>query len=416
MNLRDNFQIDDLAYEAEETGEPSAPAEHFYSDGGTAMVGEPIPGSGLPADQVELQSTDMRPYMAIPGLAKMEADVTKARYGGSTIQDAAAAEKQGQPAGQPGQPAQGPGRFDRRRFEGFIFNEMGGNPFEIDVVREVDKKTAESLPKLFNQVFKGNAIWEDRGRLSKKQQDFWQNEVKRFRSHLKDRVTSDRKTKVDYYNFMMKNFDNEAKETEARAKRQAAQAEKEGKGTTTSVKDMRKRLDDIQRTKRDILKRQGEIMQKATMSGATEVPEEFEAEFMELADQLKYINNEAHQILMKTDSEYRIKKTPLAQAHSKKPTAADLVAPKPKPSGEPAKPETVKGKLPDQPAQPTSEPSSRIPKVEPKKPAGSAPGPAPKYKPHPKGTPVAVRRDDRTGKLMGQMQDGSVVWLDEVKG
>lgn len=424
MKLRDNFEIDDLAYGAEgtgPTGEPPAPTEYFFGDGGTATVGEPIPGSGLPADQVELRSTDMRPYMAIPGLAQAEAEVTKARYGGSSIQDSAAAgaaAKQGQPAGAPGQPGQmrPPTQYDRRRFEDIVFKDMGGNPFEIDVVREVDKRTAESLPKLFNQVFKGQAIWEDRGRLSKKQQDFWQGEVKKYRAHLKDRVTSDRKTKIEYFNFMMKNFDNEAKEYEARTKKQQEQT----KGTVTEVKDMRKRLDDIQKTKRDILKRQGEIMQRATQAGSTEIPEEFEAEFMELASQLKYINEEAHGILMKTDQNYRIKKTfpnETVKSHSNAPKAADLVAPKP------AAPGVVTKKLPDQtgepePAQPaaTETPSSRIPKVEPKKPGQTVEGKEFKYKPHPKGTPVAVRRDERTGRLAGKMADGSIVWLDEVKG
>jgi hypothetical protein len=417
MRLRDNFEIgaEELPGEVDLSASQAQPKQYFFDDGGSATVGQPMPGSGRPADQVELQSTDIAPYMRDPGLAKAQADVTKARYGGSSIQDSAAAEaaaQKGQPGqaeipGQPGQP-----QYDRRRFESVVFQNMGGNPFEIDVVLEVDKLTAESLPQLFNQVFKGQAIWEDRGRLSKKQQAFWQDELKRYRAHVKDRVTSDRKTKIDYYNFMMKNFDNESKEHEARIKRQQAQS----KGTTADAKDMRKRMDDLQKTKRDILKRQGEIMQKATQAGASEVPEEFEAEFLELAEQLKFINQEAHNILMKTDQNYRLKKTlpnETVASHSNAPKAADLVAPKPA-----DQPKVVTGKLPSQPPESSKAdtPSSRIPKVEPKKPKETVEGQEFKYKPHPKGKPVAVRRDERTGRLVGKMEDGSFVWLDELKG
>jgi hypothetical protein len=210
---------------------------------------------------------------------------------------------------------------------------------------------------------------------------------------------------------MMKNFDNEEKQAEAAEKRRLAAAEKAGKGQTP--KDTQKRLDDIHKTKLDILKRQGEIMQKAIVGGSNEIPEEFEAEFMELASQLKYLNSQAHEILMRTDAEYRRSKTPLVSAHKKAPTAAELVAPKP----EPQAPEVVTKKLPDQLPKAEDKPSSRIPKVEPKKPTAKAEGGGEfKYKPHPKGTPEAVVRDERTGKLVGKMKDGSIVWLDEVKG
>ena len=46
-------------------------------------------GVDIDGNPFTLQETDIQPYIDDPGLAQMEADVTKARYGGSAIQDVA---------------------------------------------------------------------------------------------------------------------------------------------------------------------------------------------------------------------------------------------------------------------------------------------------------------------------------------
>ena len=398
MLLRDNFggdEIDDLAYESPESGAPLAPPRRYFADGGYADVGAPIPGSGRTADQVELKSTDMRPYMAIPDLASQQAEVTKARYGGSSIQDSAAA---GAPYEKPKAPGGGGPGFDRGKFENVVFQQMGGNPFDIDVMREVDRVTASELPRIFGQVFRGQAIWEDRGRLNKKQMDFWQDEVKRFRAHVKDRIESERKTKIDQYNFMMKNFDTEQKETEAAHKRVQEQEKDflsrrkdEAKEARTDMKDMQARMGRLQGDKRQILKRQAEIIKEGTDLKTGSLTPEAEAEFTELANQLKYINTQSHKLLMATDADYRMQQV---AKNVPSETAASHAKTQPKPTEEEPKlagkqPEVVRKKLPE-----TAETGKY------------------KFAPHPLGEPVEVRRH-KSGRLMGKMQDGSIVWLDE---
>ena len=397
MRLRENFspEIDDLAYEDVDSGAP-ATQRRYFADGGYADVGTPIPGSGRPTDQVELKSTDMRPYMAIPDLAKQEAEVTKARYGGSSIQDSA-----GAPYEKPKAPGESGPAFDRGKFEKVVFGQMGGNPFEIDVIREVDRITAAELPKIFAQAFRGQAIWEDRGRLNKKQMEFWQDEVKRFRAHVKERVDSERRTKIDTYNFMMKNFDNEAKEREAALKRVQDQEKDflsrrkdEAKNARTEMKDMQARMERLQGDKRQILKRQAEIIREGTDLKTGELTPEAEAEFTELANQLKYVNTQTHKMLMASDPEYRTQQaaknvpSEVQPSHAKtqpKPQAAEE---EPKPAGK--QPEVVRKKLPE-----TADTGKY------------------KFAPHPLGNPVEVRRH-KSGRLMGKMQDGTIVWLDEV--
>jgi hypothetical protein len=251
-----------------------------------ADVGEPIPGSGLPADQVQLQPTNIKMLQADPTLGQKEADVLKARYGGETSTEikSAAPEK---PAEQ-----QGP-IYDRQRFEQILFQDMGGNPYEIDPMKEVDRITAEEMPKLFDHIFRGKAIWADRGRLSKKQQDFWQNELRQYRANVHDHIVSDRQTKIGMYQFMMNQFDNQAKEEEAKMRRLGqyqSGAIQEKREARLQQRAEQEHATKMMNDRRAIVKRQTELMSEGIDPATGQMSDAAQLEFMELTNQLKSIN------------------------------------------------------------------------------------------------------------------------------
>ena len=120
----------------------------------------------------------------------------------------------------------------RDEFEKLVFKKIGENPFQIDVMAEVNKAN-EDLPDLFRHIFRGKVIWEDRGRLNKKQIDYWDDIVKQYRSDVYNQVTSDKAQKIEEHKWMMGQFDSKAAEYKAavgRARTAHEKITKEWKG------------------------------------------------------------------------------------------------------------------------------------------------------------------------------------------
>lgn len=252
-------------------------------------------------------------------------------------------------------------------------------------------------------------IWEDRARMNPKQQAAWDDEVKRYRAHVKEAIESEKKQKVDLYHFMMTNFDKDEKEAEA-AMKKVQEREKafvaSKKESRTDQEHRQKMFDDLQKEKRDILKRQGEVIrngQDPNNPGA--LTPEAEAEILELGNQLKRINQRSSQFLMETDPAYRTEQIAKGMGDVKPAHTPGAKGPEAASAVENAnKPQVVRGKLPDQP---------------PEKPKGGKEPTYPQsqevfYKPHPAGKPVELRRNKTTGQLMGKMPDGSIVILEEL--
>jgi hypothetical protein len=312
MKLRENFE----AGGEEMVGAPQNPGEWAVSV---------VPGSGLPADQVELRDTNVKAYVHNPDLARMEQENALARWGGKAIDGSYLDEGTGKvvhptPAGGPpdksnapyGQPRAGQitPEYNRREFERSVFNQIGGNPFEIDVIKEVDKATATDLPYLFRNVFGGRLIWEDRNRMDEKQRQFWDNEVKKYRAYVKERVESDKKTKIDLYNQMTKMFDNEQKEHEAAAKKVA---EREKQWRERYEKDQEKQSkanNELLRTQREMATAERNILKDmnsiAKGDGGKITPEQSQM-LQLLGQQLKELYQQKHAYLMANDPGYRTK-------------------------------------------------------------------------------------------------------------
>lgn len=258
------------------------------------------PGTGKPPEEVELQPTDITPYLYNPEIAQMEADITKARYGGRAIQDTG-------PEAPPFQkPAETPARdfSDRTRFEQSVFKQIGGNPFEIDVVQSIDDLTERMEPQLFKQIFGGQLIWEDRERMNPKQMDHWQNELSRFRADLKERVESDKKTKIDVYNNLMKRFDNEAKEQEAALKKIKARQDEWMK----TQKAEKKEHTDLRKEKANLLKRLTQLATEGYGAGGVNQTTETMTEITDIRNRLQEINGQLYAPERRMSAEHEEKK------------------------------------------------------------------------------------------------------------
>ncbi len=370
-------------------------------------------GSGAAPEDVNLQMTNVKALARMPNLQKFaqdQADVTKARYGGTAIQDKPSAAA---PYEKPeGDLAAQPRRFDRGAFEKIVYSKLGGNPFEIDPVAEINRATVNDLPQLFERVFQGEAIWEDRNRLSPKQQAFWQDEVRRYRAHVKESVDSERRNKIEMYKIMMSNFDAEHKSAEAAEKRvlerEKAWMGRAEKAEAASDKSAG-RLTKLDQEERSILKRGAEILKDVDPLSKELKPEQV-AEYRTIMEQLQGIKSERHTLKMKHDPAYQQQQAEQESERQKeaqqvrmKAGGADEKAAETPPqaagSGTPS-PGEVRKKLP----------TADTPKSD----KGVVAVGGFKVRAGAKGAPSEVRRHT-SGKLLAKYSDGSIEWVEEVK-
>jgi hypothetical protein len=118
-----------------------------------------------------------------------------------------------------------PDYSNRDKFSEHVFQTIGGNPFDIDLGEELAKADQE-LPELFEYVFRGQAIWQDRHLLNNQQRAYWEDAVKAYHAHVKEQVESKKQTMTDRYNQMMNMFDNSAQQYKANLTRYRAYNEK----------------------------------------------------------------------------------------------------------------------------------------------------------------------------------------------
>jgi hypothetical protein len=313
-------------------------------------------GTGAPAGHVELRNTTAPP----PG-----------------------AEIPPPPYSRPEATAGGERNFsDRGGFEEAVFRQIGGNPFAVDLQREVDRATAEDMPRLFQKVFGGQVIWADRNKLDKNQQAYWQNELKRYRAHVHDRVASRRAAQVDQYKMMMGEFDAEAKAHEAAQKKREAkekewmeQTGKQKASEEKSIQEATSRLRQIDQDERGILKRMTEILGAADPIKG-DLGDAQATEYETIAQQLHGLRQERHGLRMKVSPKYRAEQEAITRDRQ----TADQQA------------RTRAAEIPDE--QPAAAKQSK---------------PAPQDS----GKPIAVRRSKTTGKLLAKYSDGTIKEIEE---
>ncbi len=99
----------------------------------------------------------------------------------------------------------------REEFVRNAFESLGGNPFAIDPVQEVERQSADLRP-LFQHVFSRRIYWGDRDKLEPEDKKFWDATVKAYRSLIYNEVVSKRETQIATYNNLMSRFDNDVAE------------------------------------------------------------------------------------------------------------------------------------------------------------------------------------------------------------
>jgi len=192
-----------------------------------------------------------------PEIARLEAETTKDRYGGSTIQDYAQKQEQ--------QTAKGPPDLSRRGdFENSVFkqhitpNMPDGNPFRLNVVAQTNVISKRDLPDLFERVFQGQVSWQDRHLLDDEQRKFWLEKTKEYRAHVNTGLKAERAAAISSYNQMMNQFDNARKEQQAAT----AAAESKQKAGKETLRKFQKGTQDLTKEKIGLLKDRTKLIQQ----------------------------------------------------------------------------------------------------------------------------------------------------------
>jgi|GEM_PF-5780773 len=116
----------------------------------------------------------------------------------------------------------------RTQFEEAFFKQHG-NPFLMDPYAEV-VKSDKSLPKLFNHVFQGQAVWSDLPKLSKEQRAHWEDVKKQHHARSYQAAVAKQKQLKGMYDMMMTRFDHEEKTRQyEEGKREKAQIRADAK-------------------------------------------------------------------------------------------------------------------------------------------------------------------------------------------
>jgi len=286
---------------------------------------------------VTLEDTDIGTYMDNPELADIEQETTLARYGGKPIQadpesalyageeraEELTALGEGAPYQKPGEGTQ-PIVYNRDQFEQSVFKTIGGNPFGMDVIKEVNAASEKDLPDLFQQVFGRGVMWEDRDKLDAKEKTHWQNQIKQYRAYLKDTLESQKEAAIERYNMMMNRFDREQKENEAAMKKVEAKTEKFRTEATARRKEQKRDVKDLRKEKQDLLKRMTELALEG-YGGGQETLEEM-TEMTNIRTRIIEINSEMYAPGIKASEEHEEKKI-----EAKKKEATKVAAKKTKP-------------------------------------------------------------------------------------
>lgn len=167
----------------------------------------------------------------------------------------------------------------RDTFEKVVFEDIGGNPFEMDPMDAVNASDKE-LPALFSHIFAGRVLWQDRHLMNSKEREYWNTVVKQFRSDKFNEADAKRKTLLNKYNFRMNQFDNSAREYNANLTRYRTQLKEWEKtyGETAEYKaiqrakaDKAEAATELKRKKAEELRAEERIKRKEKRTAARKI-------------------------------------------------------------------------------------------------------------------------------------------------
>jgi len=117
---------------------------------------------------------------------------------------------------------------NRSQFEQHVMQQIGGNPFEMNPYKAVQKADLQ-LPALFNHLFQGQVAWNDLPKLDKDQRAYWEQAKKQFRREAFEKAKMEQANSLRQYKWMMDSFDLRAKMDQAEDDRILKEAKEAGK-------------------------------------------------------------------------------------------------------------------------------------------------------------------------------------------
>lgn len=94
----------------------------------------------------------------------------------------------------------------RKAFEQHVFQRLGGNPFAFNPSKVVSDSN-QFLPDLFNEVFKGKVVWQDRDKLGPQDEAIWKAEQERYRATMQNNAIARNNQQRQLYSAMMTQWD-----------------------------------------------------------------------------------------------------------------------------------------------------------------------------------------------------------------
>jgi hypothetical protein len=285
--------------------QPPPAGEALQIGSGGLMKGQPEPKfeqAGAPGVFDPNNSTfeERQKYMT----AQERADWASKKFSGPVEKD---------PTGKPAAaaaaaaPAAAESSADKRaRFEQEVFKQIGGDPFGINTVALMDEATRNALPGLFQKVFAGRLVWEDRRRMTKKESEFWDEEVKRFRAHVKDQIEGEKSAKKEAYKEMMGRFDLDQKTREAESKQKAEREAKWREAQGKQVTAVTKAAEALQKQDNTLRSAEMKIMENMSkaLEGAASTPAKME-EYNALQAELTRVRSDRDQLRQRLDPGYK---------------------------------------------------------------------------------------------------------------
>lgn len=167
----------------------------------------------------------------------------------------------------------------RDLFEKNVFETIGGNPYEINVVQELENSINAEMPQLFEEFFRGQVIWEDQDKLNSDQQEAWDEALKRYRAEKKEMIMGEKDAMHDRYTQMMNMFDHQAKVTMQRRKEEGIKTRETIEKLTEADKKKKADLEKNIEKHADLVKERSAARAEFLQMGEGEITDRMKAEY-----------------------------------------------------------------------------------------------------------------------------------------
>jgi hypothetical protein len=97
-------------------------------------------------------------------------------------------------------------QYDQDAFEEQLLKQMGGNPYQMNPMGELNYRWQREQKAIFNEVFGGQVDWHDRTRLTQEERQYWNQVKKQWRAETYQQLANERTGRIQEYENAMGNF------------------------------------------------------------------------------------------------------------------------------------------------------------------------------------------------------------------